>query len=110
MSSAPAARGGLTRSHETLLLVAAAACLWLPYRTWVSGGAASPAALARDLTGRAYVVTGATAGIGFETARHLCSAGAAVVLGARDAARGQAAAERLRARSPRGCAVTVLPL
>ena len=51
------------------------------------------------LTGRACVVTGASRGIGRETARLLCAEGADVLLVARDEARLAEAAER---RAPRG--------
>lgn len=43
------------------------------------------------------LVTGANKGIGFETARQLARQGVTVLLGARDAARGTQAAEKLRA-------------
>ena len=41
----------------------------------------------RDLTGTVVAITGATAGIGRETARHLVAAGARVALGGRRADR-----------------------
>jgi NAD(P)-dependent dehydrogenase (short-subunit alcohol dehydrogenase family) len=44
------------------------------------------------------LITGANKGLGFETARRLVSAGHTVYIGARDAERGRAAAERLGAR------------
>ncbi len=44
-----------------------------------------------DLTGKTALVTGANTGIGFETARALASAGAAVIVTARDTAKAQAA-------------------
>ena len=53
-----------------------------------------------DLTGTIAVVTGASAGIGVETARALAAAGAAVVLAARNAERTEAAAESIRERVP----------
>ena len=43
------------------------------------------------------LVTGANKGIGLETARQLAAEGVIVLLGARDASRGEAAAEKLRA-------------
>jgi NAD(P)-dependent dehydrogenase (short-subunit alcohol dehydrogenase family) len=46
---------------------------------------------------RVALVTGANKGIGLEIARQLARAGMAVLVGARDEARGRAAAEKLRA-------------
>ena len=51
------------------------------------------------MPGRA-VVTGATGGLGFETAVGLARAGAHVVLAGRDAAKGEAALARLRREAP----------
>jgi NAD(P)-dependent dehydrogenase (short-subunit alcohol dehydrogenase family) len=53
-----------------------------------------------DLTGRTIVVTGASSGLGEETARALAAHGATVVATARDAAKGEAALARLRAAHP----------
>jgi NAD(P)-dependent dehydrogenase (short-subunit alcohol dehydrogenase family) len=53
-----------------------------------------------DLTGKIAVVTGASAGIGVETARALAAAGARVVLAARNAERTEAAAESILERVP----------
>lgn len=50
-----------------------------------------------DLTGEVAIVTGASTGLGFETARALHAHGATVVLAARDAAKLEAAAERIGA-------------
>jgi len=47
------------------------------------------------MSGKTVLVTGATGGIGLETSRALAGMGAAVVLGARDAARGRAVAEEI---------------
>jgi NAD(P)-dependent dehydrogenase (short-subunit alcohol dehydrogenase family) len=49
-----------------------------------------------DLTGRWVLVTGASAGLGQETARALAEHGANVVLGVRDAEKGERAAEPVR--------------
>lgn len=50
-----------------------------------------------DLGGRVAIVTGASGGLGAETARALASAGARVLLGVRDLAKGEAAAQSIRA-------------
>jgi retinol dehydrogenase-12 len=47
------------------------------------------------MTGKTVLVTGATGGIGLETARALARMGAHVVIGARDAARGRAVVDEL---------------
>ena len=47
------------------------------------------------MTGKTVLVTGATGGIGLETARSLARMGAKVVVGARDVSRGQAVAEEI---------------
>lgn len=53
-----------------------------------------------DLSGRTAIVTGANSGLGFVTAAALAAHGASVTLAARDPARGEAAAERLRSTVP----------
>ena len=59
-----------------------------------------------DLTGRTTVVTGATSGLGRETALQLAIHGATVVLAVRDAERGEATARAIRGRAP-GATVSV---
>ncbi len=54
-----------------------------------------------DLTGRIAVVTGASGGLGAETARALATAGAAVVIGCRDVAKGERQAAAIRQAHPR---------
>lgn len=53
-----------------------------------------------DLTGRRALVTGASTGLGEETARALAACGAEVVLAVRDPERGEAASARIRATVP----------
>jgi NAD(P)-dependent dehydrogenase (short-subunit alcohol dehydrogenase family) len=62
-----------------------------------------------DLSGRRAIVTGASSGIGTETARVLALRGAAVTLTARDLAAGERAAAEIR-QSTGNRAVDVLPL
>jgi NAD(P)-dependent dehydrogenase (short-subunit alcohol dehydrogenase family) len=62
-----------------------------------------------DQAGRRAVVTGANTGLGFQTARGLAAHGAEVILAVRDTAKGERAAERIRAEAPGG-AVEVRPL
>jgi retinol dehydrogenase-12 len=52
------------------------------------------------MSGKTCLVTGATSGIGQETAAALASLGATVIIVARDAARGAAAAAEIRRRAP----------
>ena len=56
---------------------------------------AEEVARSADLRGRLAVLTGASSGIGVETARGLALAGADVVLGVRDVAAGEAVAHDL---------------
>src|SRR5271167_551391 len=62
-----------------------------------------------DLSGRRAIVTGASSGIGTETARVLALRGAAVTLTARDLAAGETVAGQIR-QSTGNTAVEVRPL
>lgn len=53
-----------------------------------------------DLTGRRYLVTGSSGGLGLETVRALASRGATVVMAARDRDKNERAAEGIRASLP----------
>jgi NAD(P)-dependent dehydrogenase (short-subunit alcohol dehydrogenase family) len=50
-----------------------------------------------DLTGRVTIITGANSGLGFFTALELAAHGADVTLAVRDTAKGEVAADRIRA-------------
>lgn len=63
--------------------------------------------MSHDFSGKIVLVTGANKGIGFEIARKLGALGFIVLLGARDATKGEAAAARLRSE---GIDVRVLHL
>jgi NAD(P)-dependent dehydrogenase (short-subunit alcohol dehydrogenase family) len=58
-----------------------------------------------DLTGRRVLITGASAGLGVETARALAAHGASVIMTARDLAKGERAAEAVRAGAAPGATV-----
>jgi NAD(P)-dependent dehydrogenase (short-subunit alcohol dehydrogenase family) len=62
-----------------------------------------------DLAGKVAVVTGASGGLGAETARALAARGAAVTLAARDVAKAEHAAESIRGAHP-GARLAVHPL
>ncbi len=53
-----------------------------------------------DLQGKVYIVTGANAGLGFETTRYLAAANATVVMACRTPGKAQAAADQLRKELP----------
>ena len=75
---------------------------------------ATPTALGvvagRDLHGLTALVTGATSGLGTETARALAAAGAQVILAGRDQARGERAAAELSATTKGSAAFDLLDL
>jgi NAD(P)-dependent dehydrogenase (short-subunit alcohol dehydrogenase family) len=58
------------------------------------------ASLPYDTQGRTALVTGATSGIGYETALGLARSGATVLMVARDRARGEQAAQKVRGKCP----------
>ncbi|KAA8964473.1 SDR family oxidoreductase [Mycobacterium sp.] len=62
-----------------------------------------------DLSGKLAVVTGANSGLGFGLARRLSAAGADVVMAIRNRARGEAAADEIRATVP-AAKLTIKPL
>jgi len=89
----------LTRQDLTLLL-ALIATLWYPTRRFFAGGVAAPSLLRRDLHDKLFIVTGANAGIGFETALQLARQNASVIIAVRSKSRGDVAASKIRAAVP----------
>lgn len=59
--------------------------------------------------GKTVLVTGANSGVGFQAARELARHGAQVLLGVRDAAKGEAARQRILAEQPQA-QVAIVPL
>ncbi|GBF93593.1 hypothetical protein Rsub_06313 [Raphidocelis subcapitata] len=70
----------------------------------VAAAAAGARAAAADLSGRTFLVTGSTDGIGRHTAQRLAAAGACVLVHGRDAARVDAAVAAVRAAAAAGAA------
>src|SRR5713101_7092839 len=63
-----------------------------------------------DLSGKRVLVTGASAGLGVETARALAAHGAEVVGAARDLAKAQKATEQVRAQAASGGSLRLIQL
>jgi NAD(P)-dependent dehydrogenase (short-subunit alcohol dehydrogenase family) len=80
-----------------------------PIREFGAKSTASEVVADLDLSHVSAIVTGASGGLGAETARALAERGARVTLTARDAAKGEAAAETIR-KSTGNPRVEVLPL
>ena len=64
----------------------------------------------RDLSGQRILITGGSAGLGQETARALAAHGADVVIAVRDLAKGERAAEPVRAGAPPSASVELIEL
>ena len=110
---------GFARTCSQAILVAIVAVGVAPlYLSYVAGGwlakHTSPtpfyASMIPRLDGKVALVTGANTGIGFETARELAKNGAEVILAARSASKGEAAAAALRAALGPAAKVRFLPL
>jgi retinol dehydrogenase 12 len=76
----------------------------------ISEEGAEDAASGVDMTGKTVVVTGASSGIGLETAVALAARGARVLITARDAGRGQAALDTIRKSSGGDCDLVLFDL
>jgi NAD(P)-dependent dehydrogenase (short-subunit alcohol dehydrogenase family) len=55
-----------------------------------------------DQSGRTFIVTGASSGLGFETSRQLAAHGGRVVMASRSQANGRDTVDRIRAAQPAG--------
>ena len=64
----------------------------------------------RDLSGQRILITGGSAGLGAETARALAAHGASVVIAVRDLAKGERAAEAVRAGAASNASVDLIEL
>lgn len=56
------------------------------------------------MTGRVVIVTGASSGLGFETARYLCEGGNDVILACRDEEKTNRAIARIKQQNPNALA------
>ena len=64
----------------------------------------------KDLSGKRVLITGASAGLGAETARALAAHGANIVMAVRDLEKGERAAEPIRAGATAGATVELIQL
>jgi NAD(P)-dependent dehydrogenase (short-subunit alcohol dehydrogenase family) len=76
----------------------------------ISEDASADATPGVDMTGKTVVVTGASSGIGLETAVSLAGLGARVLITARDAGRGTAALDTVKKRSGGDCDLVLFDL
>lgn len=76
-------------------------------RSWGHDTTADEVLAEIDLTGQLVVVTGGASGLGQETARAMAARGAQIIIPVRDMAKGEAAADAIRAAVP-GADVTLL--
>ena len=81
----------------------------MPQSSFGARSTASEVVAGHDLSGKTIVITGASSGIGYATARALLSAHAEVIIAARDPAKGEQAVQALQTDYP-GSQVHFLPL
>src|SRR5258706_11910223 len=81
----------------------------MPQSSFGARSTASEVVAGHDLSGKTIVITGASSGIGYATARALLSAHAEVILAARDPAKGEQAVQALQTDYP-GSRIHFLPL
>src|SRR5258708_39286143 len=81
----------------------------MPQSSFGARSNASEVDAGHDLSGKTILITGASVGIGYETARALLSAHAEVIIAARSLAKGEQAVQALQSAYP-GSQVHFLPL
>lgn len=72
----------------------------MPQSTYGDHPTASEVVAGQDLNGKTILITGASTGIGYETARALLSAHAEVIIAARNKTKGEQAVQQLRTEYP----------
>jgi len=72
----------------------------MPQPSFGARSTASEVVAGHDLSGKTILITGASSGIGYETARALLSARAEVIIAGRDRARGEQAVQALQTARP----------
>jgi NAD(P)-dependent dehydrogenase (short-subunit alcohol dehydrogenase family) len=82
---------------------------FMPQSSFGARSTASEVVAGHDLSGKTIVITGASSGIGYATARALLSAHAEVIIAARDPAKGEQAVQALQTDYP-ASQVHFLPL
>ncbi|KAI9366157.1 retinol dehydrogenase 12-like protein [Zopfochytrium polystomum] len=96
------AKVGLTTPASVfgMAVALAAAVAIVRMRARAAGGRCNPKDLRRDLAGKVVVITGATAGLGFQSAVQLAKQGALVICAARNSEKSRRAVAELKAALP----------
>lgn len=93
------------RSYAVLIAILAIAAVYL--RRWLDGVTCTEVA---DLTGKIAIVTGATEGVGVETAKALYRMGATVIIPCRNSSKGEQVSKTIRNEIVSGGKIEVMAL